>query len=267
MSMRNLAVLTLAAPFILVACGGGGQSNDTASTTATTMAAGGAAGSGTTGGGAAAGGGSGSISGKVTFTGTAPAPEKIKTSADPKCAEMHKDGLVRESVEVHDGGLANTLVYVKNPPAGAGGNAHMEEVVLDQQGCMYHPSMLAVRVGEPVKIRNSDDTLHNIHPRPTINAEFNVGQPRKGMESTKTFDKEEILIPVGCDVHPWMRSYIAVLSHPFFAVTKEDGSYEIKGLPAGDYEVEANHPKLKTSVAKVTVKNGDTAKLDLPFKG
>jgi len=260
MSMRKpLAVLTLVAPFALAACGGGGQSNETA---ATTMAAAPA------GGGAAAGaGGSGSISGKVTFTGTAPAAEKIKTSADPKCAEMHKDGLVRESVEVHDGGLANTLVYVKNPPASAGNNAHMEEVVLDQQGCMYHPSMLAVRVGEPIKIRNSDDTLHNIHPRPTINSEFNVGQPRKGMETTKTFDKEEILIPVGCDVHPWMRSYIAVLSHPFFAVTKEDGSFEIKGLPAGEYEVVANHPKLKTSVAKVTVKDGDTAKLDLPFKG
>src|SRR6187397_1330624 len=185
MSMRNpLAVLALAAPFALVACGGGGSSSESAGSTATTMAAGGgAAGGAAT---AGAGGGTGSISGKVTFTGTAPAPEKIKTSADPKCAEMHKEGLVREAVEVHDGGLANTLVYVKNPPAG-GGNAHMEEVVLDQQGCMYHPSMLAVRVGEPVKIRNSDDTLHNIHPRPTKNTEFNVGQPRKGMETTKTF--------------------------------------------------------------------------------
>lgn len=263
MSMRKtLAVLTLAAPFVLAACGGGGQSNETAATTATTMSSAPAG----TGAAAGAGGGSGSISGKVTFTGTPPAPEKIKTSADPKCAEMHKEGLVRSAVEVKDGGLANTLVYVKNPPPG-GGTAHMEEVTLDQQGCMYHPSMLAVRVGEPVKIRNSDDTLHNIHPRPTINAEFNIGQPRKGMETTKTFDKEEILIPVGCDVHPWMRSYIAVLSHPYFAVTKEDGSFEIKGLPAGEYEVVANHPKLKTSVAKVTVKDGDTAKLDLPFKG
>ena len=261
MSTRKpLAVLTLAAPFVLVASGGGGQSTET---TATTMSSAPAAGAGAA---AGAGGGSGSISGKVTFTGTEPPAEKIKTSADPKCQEMHKDGLERKSIEVKDGGLANTLVYVKNPPPG-GGTAHMEEVVLDQQGCMYHPTMLAVRVGEPIKIRNSDDTLHNIHPRPTINAEFNVGQPRKGMETTRTFDKEEIMIAVGCDVHPWMRSYIAVLSHPYFAVTKEDGSYEIKGLPAGEYEVVANHPKLKTSTAKVTVKDSDTAKLDLPFKG
>jgi len=262
MSMRKpLAMLTLAAPFLLAACGGGGQSTETASTTATTLGAGGGA-SATAGGPAA---GSGSISGKVTFAGTAPAPDKIKTSADPKCAEMHKGGLERHSVEVKDGGLANTLVYVKNPPAGA--TTPTEEVVLDQQGCMYHPSMLAVRTGQPIKIRNSDDTLHNIHPRPTKNAEFNIGQPRKGMETTKTFDKEEVMIPVGCDVHPWMRSYITVLSHPYFAVTKEDGSFEIKNLPAGEYEVEANHPKLKTSTAKVTVKDGDSAKLDLPFKG
>ena len=257
---KTLAVLTLAAPFLLVACGGGGQSTETASTTATTLGAG--QGASATAGGASAG--QGSISGRVTFAGTAPAPDKIKTSADPKCQEMHKDGLERHTVELKDGGVGNTLVYVKNPPAGA--TAPTEEVLLDQEGCMYKPSMLAVRTGQPIKIRNSDDTLHNIHPRPTKNAEFNIGQPRKGMETTRTFDKEEVMIPVGCDVHPWMRSYITVLSHPYFAVTKEDGSFEIKNLPAGEYEVEANHPKLKTVTAKVTVKDGDSAKLDLPFK-
>ena len=262
MSTRNpIAVLTLVAPFALVACGGGEQgSGGASSTTATTMGAG--SGASATAGGAAAG--SGSISGKVTFAGTAPAAVKIKTSADPKCHEMHKDGLERQEVELKDGGLGNTLVYVKNPPAGA--TAPTEEVVLDQEGCMYKPSMLAVRTGQPIKIRNSDDTLHNIHPRPTKNAEFNIGQPRKGMETTRTFDKEEMLIPVGCDFHPWMRSYISVLSHPFFAVTKDDGSFEIKNLPAGEYEVEASHPRLKTTTGKVTVKDGDAAKLDLPFK-
>ena len=261
MSMRKpLAMLTLAAPFLLVACGGGGQ--ETASTTTTTLVGAGSGASATAGGPAA---GEGRITGKVTFAGTAPAPDKIKTSADPKCAEMHKGGLERHTVEVKDGGVGNTLVYVKNPPGGA--TAPTEEALLDQEGCMYKPTMLAVRTGQPIKIRNSDDTLHNIHPRPTKNTEFNIGQPRKGMETTKTFDKEEILIPVGCDVHPWMRSYIAVLSHPYFAVTKEDGSYEIKNLPPGEYEVEAHHPRLKTTTAKVTVKQGDASKLDLPFKG
>ena len=129
------------------------------------------------------------------------------------------------------------------------------------------PHVIGVQAGQPIKITNSDDTLHNIHPRPTVNAEFNIGQPRKGMESTKTFDKKEVMIPVGCDVHPWMRSYISVLDHPFFAVTKDDGTYEIKDLPAGDYEVEAFHEKLKTQTGKVTVKDGEAAKLDLTYKG
>jgi hypothetical protein len=179
---------------------------------------------------------------------------------------MHKEGLERQPVKVTDGGVADVLVYVKSgisgtypPPA--------EPVLLDQQGCDYTPHMLGMVAGQQLKIRNSDDTLHNIHPRPTVNQEFNVGQPRKGMESTKTFDKPEQLIPVGCDVHPWMRAYISVLPHPFFAVTKEDGTFEIKGLPAGEYEVEAAHGRLKTAVGKVSVKDGEAAKLDLAYKG
>jgi len=124
-----------------------------------------------------------------------------------------------------------------------------------------------MQTNQPLKIKNNDDTLHNIHPRPTVNAEFNIGQPRKGMESTKTFDKKEVMFPVGCDVHPWMRAYISVLDHPFFAVTKEDGTFEIKGLPPGDYEVEAYHEKLKTQTQKVTVKAGEPAKVDFAFKG
>ena len=128
---------------------------------------------------------------------------------------------------------------------------------------MYHPSMVVVMVGQPLRIRNSDDTLHNIHPRPTVNKEFNIGQPRKGMETTRTFDKPELMIPTVCDVHPWMRSYISVVSHPFFAVTGEDGSYEIKGLPEGEYEIEAVHGLLKTVTGKVTVKAGKATVLNL----
>jgi hypothetical protein len=127
--------------------------------------------------------------------------------------------------------------------------------------------MLVMRTGQPLRIRNSDDTLHNIHPRPQANPEFNIGQPRQGMESTKTFDKAELKIPVGCDVHPWMRSYIHVLSNPFFAVTGADGSFEIKGLPAGDYEIEALHEKLAPVTGKITVKAGEAAKFDLALKG
>jgi hypothetical protein len=253
MSFRK-AVTLFALATLPAACGGGGPSEQAPPPT-TAAAAPAAPAAGST--------GNGTISGKVSFAGTAPAAEKVKVAADPKCQSMHPQGLEKQTVQVKDGGLAHVFVWVKNAP---GGPASTEPVVLDQKGCEYHPHVIGVQTGQPIKIRNDDDTLHNIHPRPTVNQEFNIGQPRKGMESVKTFDKQEIMIPVGCDVHPWMRSYISVVGHPYFAVTKDDGTYEIKGLPAGDYEVEAYHEKLKTQTQKVTVKDGDN-KLDFSYQG
>ena len=255
MSTKRLAVLSLGIFPFLVACGGGGEATkEPESTTAEAPKA------------APAATGTASISGRVLFEGTPPAPEKIKLSADPKCVEMHKDGLERQTIRVKDGGLGDVVVYVKSGLAGTY-PAPTEPVLLDQNGCDYSPHMVAVMAGQPLKIRNSDDTLHNIHPRPSTNTEFNLGQPKKGMEQTRTFDKPEVLIPVGCDVHPWMRAFISVVPNPFYTTTADDGSYEIKGLPAGDYEIEAVHGKLKTVSGKVSVKDGESAKLDLSYKG
>lgn len=262
MIVRNsLALMSAGALVILAACGGG-EPSKTESTPPPAAAP--AAGAPAAGGGAATG--TASISGKITYEGSVPAPEKVKLSADPKCVAMHKDGLERTQIHVKDGGLADVLVYVKS---GANGTypAPADPVVLDQKGCDYTPHMTVLQAGQPLKIRNSDDTLHNIHPRPQANQEFNVGQPRQGMESTKMLDKPEVMIPVGCDVHPWMRSYIAVLDNPFFAVTDENGKYEIKGLPAGEYEIEAIHEKLNKQTGKITVKDGESATLDLAYKG
>ena len=252
MSFRK-AVTLFALATLPAACGGGTEPAAPPPTTAAAPAAP-----------AGAAAGSGTLSGKVGFQGTAPTAEKVKVAADPKCQAMHPQGLEKQTVQVKDGGLAHVFVWVKNAPGGQPVPA--EAVTLDQQGCEYHPHIVGVRTGQQIKITNSDETLHNIHPRPTANAEFNIGQPRKGMESVKSFDKPEIMIPVGCDVHPWMRSYISVVDHPFFAVSKDDGTYEIKGLPPGDYEVEAYHEKLKTQTQKVTVKDGDN-KLDFTYQG
>jgi len=260
MSMRkSLAVVAFAAPLALVACGGGEKQEAPAAAPASTTAAAPAADAG-------AAKGSASIAGKISFAGTAPAAEKIKVSADPYCQKEHKDGLERKVVDVKDGGLKDVFVYVKSGVTGTY-PAPTEAVELDQQGCMYKPHIVVLQVGQPLKIKNNDETLHNIHPRPAVNQEFNIGQPRKGMESTKTFDKKEVMIPVGCDVHPWMRSYISVLDNPFYAVTDEDGKFEIKGLPAGEYEIEAVHEKLKSQTGKITVKDGEKATLDLSYKG
>jgi hypothetical protein len=208
---------------------------------------------------------SGAIAGKVSFVGTAPPPQKAKLSADPTCAALHKGGLEYQPVRVKAGGLADVLVYIKSG-IGATDPAPAEPLLLDQIGCEYSPRMVVLMVGQPLQIRNSDDILHNIHPRPTINQEFNIGQPRKGMTTTRRFEKPELMIPTGCDVHPWMRAYISVLAHPFFSLTNEDGSYEIKALPDGEYEVEAVHSQLKSATGKVSVKDGRTSRLDLSLK-
>jgi len=263
MSIRyRFAVLVLGALAVSVACGGGEKQETQAPPPAAAAAAPPPAAAG----GGAPAAGNASISGKVTYDGAVPAPEKIKLSADPKCVEMHKEGLEKQPIKVKDGGLADVFVYVKSGLSGSY-PPPSEPAMIDQHGCNYTPHIVVLQTGQPLKIKNSDDTLHNIHPRPTINPEFNIGQPRKGMESTKTFEKKEVMFPVGCDVHPWMRAYISVLDHPFYAVTKEDGSFEIKGLPAGDYEIEAYHEKLKTMSKKVSVKPGDSAKVDFAYKG
>jgi hypothetical protein len=256
MSLRSPVVL-LSLVFA-VACGGASESTAPPPAAPSTPSAAKPA--------AATAKGTASISGKVTFEGTAPAAEKVKVSADPKCQAQHPQGLEKQVVRVKDGALADAFVWVKSGVTGTQA-APAEPVLLDQQGCTYHPHIVGVQTGQPIKIKNSDDTLHNIHPKPTINAEFNLGQARKGMETNKTFDKQEIMIPVGCDVHPWMRSYISVVSHPFFAVSKDDGSFEIKGLPAGEYEVEVVHEKLKSLTQKITVKDAEAGKLDFAFKG
>lgn len=256
MIMRKAIAVTglCALPFV-ISCGGEAPKSEAPAAPTTTEAAP-----------VAASGGTAAITGKVSFEGTVPPGEKVKLGADPKCAEMHKGGLERQPIHVKEGGLGDVLVYVKSPVTGTF-PAPAEPATLDQKGCDYTPHMIALQTGQGLKIRNSDDTLHNIHPRPTANEEFNFGQARQGMEKVKTFDKAEVMIPVGCDVHPWMRAYISVFTHPFYTVTKEDGTFEIKGLPAGEYEVEAFHGKLKSQTQKVTVKSGEAAALNFAYKG
>jgi plastocyanin len=210
--------------------------------------------------------GTASVSGKVSFDGAAPAPEILPVATDAVCQVLHPQGIERRDIEVMGSGLANVLVHVKSGLS-ASPSPPSEPAVIDQQGCAYVPRIVVVQVGQPLKIRNSDRTFHNVHTWSTVNAAFNIAQPRQGMEAMRTFEKPEILIPVRCDIHAWMRASIAVLPHHFHSVTGPDGTFTIKGLPAGEYEIEAVHEKLKALTAKVTVKDGEAAKLDFSFKG
>ena len=207
------------------------------------------------------------VSGKVSFEGAAPSREKIKMAADPVCLAQHKEPVLSEEVVVNNGGLQNVVVYVKDGVTGKSFPAPTTPVVIDQVGCQYHPRVFGIQVGQPLEIRNSDSTLHNINAQPKLNKRFNIAQPTKGMKTTKSFDKVEAPVPFKCNVHPWMNAYAVVLNHPFFCVTGENGSFMLKGLPAGTYTLEAWHEKLGTQAVTVTVVDGETKSVSFSFKG
>ncbi|MEP6593217.1 MAG: carboxypeptidase regulatory-like domain-containing protein, partial [Acidobacteriota bacterium] len=196
-----------------------------------------------------------SITGTVTFTGKAPALKPLAMDADPACAKKHTGPVANEMLELGPGNsMGNIMVWVsKGLPAGKKWPAPSAPVVLDQHGCQYKPHVMGIMVGQPYKILNSDGILHNIHTLPTLNKSFNRAMPATVTEATTSFDKEEAIFHVKCDVHPWMSAYIGVFNNPFYSVTAADGKYTISGLDPGTYEITAWHERLGTQTASVTV--------------
>jgi plastocyanin len=202
------------------------------------------------------------INGTVKFDGAAPKASKIDMSQDPGCKGMNE----AENVVVNGGDLANVFVYVKDGLGSRTFDVPKDPVVLDQKGCQYHPHVLGVMAGQTVQIKNDDPTTHNIHPTPKDNREWNESQPPSSPAIEKNFAREEIMLPVKCNQHPWMKMYINVVKSPFFAVTGKDGKYEIKGLPPGDYTLAFVQEKLGEQTQKVTVAAKDTKTVDQSFK-
>jgi hypothetical protein len=191
----------------------------------------------------------------------------IQMNADTYCQSQHASApATDEEVVVGSGGeLANVLVYIKNAPAGA---TTSTPAVIDQHGCQYRPHVQAVEVNQPIQIKNSDATLHNIHAMPVVNSAFNEGQPVQGMVSTKKFDKPEITpFKIKCDVHGWMKSYMVVLPHPYHGVSGMDGKFTIGNLPPGSYTITAWHEKYGTQEQNITVGAKEAKTVDFTFKG
>jgi plastocyanin len=200
----------------------------------------------------------GTVTGKVSYTGTAPEPKKIDTSADAACTSKSPN-LTTEEWAVKDGKVANTFVYVKEGTLADGTKigdwtfeAPKTSVTLDQNGCQYKPHVLGVVVKQDISITNSDPTTHNVHFTPKNNPDWNQSQANGAGALKHKLNTAEVLVPVKCNQHPWMKSYVGVLKHPFFAVSAEDGSFTIKGVPPGKYTVVAWHEGGANGTEKTT---------------
>lgn len=120
-----------------------------------------------------------------------------------------------------------------NPEAVKALVARTPEVVIDQKNCEFIPYVTAMMQDQPLVLKSSDPANHNVRYSAFTNAPFNQILPPNGQIEVKLV-AEKRPIPLACDIHPWMKGYLMVFDHPFFAVTDEDGSFEIPGVPAGD---------------------------------
>ena len=210
--------------------------------------------------------GRGTIKGRVRLSGKSPGNVVIRMGMDPMCARINAGKQVIQGAVLtsDDGGLAN--VFVKLQGTFPGTPVPSEPVTIDQRGCTYGPRVAGVRVGQTLQVRNNDDVLHNVHGLSGNGNSFNVSEPKAGMVQEFHLKNEETMLRLKCDVHSWMTAYVGVVSHPYFAVSGDTGTFEIRNVPAGTQTIQAWHEKYGQLTQTVRVSAGGVATADFTYK-
>ncbi|MEQ1877433.1 MAG: urate hydroxylase PuuD [Bdellovibrionia bacterium] len=206
----------------------------------------------------------GVVAGVVSFVGTPPKGDHI--ILPPGCSNEMKS-LLSDEISVTGGKLKNVLArIIKGWESLPAVPVPAEPVYIDQKNCMYAPRVVGVRVGQKVEFINSDPTFHNVRTVTKNNEDFNVAMPSLNDRMTKVFTKPEIVLQTKCSVHPWMTASIAVMEHPYFAVSDANGVFSIPGLPPGKYTLELWHETLGTQTREIELVPGSSATLEISFK-
>jgi hypothetical protein len=209
----------------------------------------------------------GEITGTVTLDGAAPAEGAIDMSSEPACAKGGAAvGSAREVLTGENGALANVVVFVKAGLKTYRFDLPTKPAILEQRGCMYEPRVVALMTNQPLEIRNDDATIHNVHATPKANDGWNKAQRAGSAALRVSFSRPELAIPLMCNVHPWMRAFVFVFAHPYYAVTTTEGKFELSKLPPGIYTIGAWHEKYGEQEQTVTVKALEAKSIAFHFK-
>lgn len=207
------------------------------------------------------------VRGKVLFSGRKPPAKAISMNTEEACEELHDKPVLFSPVQTgKDGGLANVFVYIKSGLEDLAFEPPKETVVIDQRGCQYVPRVVALRAGQLLTVKNSDPVSHNIHPVPVNNREWNQQQPPGAPDLQRKFARPEVMIPVKCNVHNWMRSFVGVLDHPYFTVTGDTGAFEWDSVPAGEYTITAWHETLGELTQKIALARSSEQEVTFTFR-
>ena len=255
-----LGIVALAA--VWIGCGGkGGASNEPAGPPPTTINPSGKPVDSAT---------AGSITGMIMLDGAPPAPKTISMNGVPPCAKQHTDKkATTEDVVPGDGGtLQNVVVYLKGDFSAYSFDVPQTPAVLDQGACQFHPHVLALMIDQPLQVITSDPTGHNVNVMAKINAAWNrTMAPRSRQPHIfRALGTPEVAIPVKCNIHPWMKAYIAVLDTPYFAVTGKDGTFALQNVPAGTYTLTAWHEAFGSTEQNITIAPHENKTVTLAFK-